>query len=158
MSDEREAAWDAVHETLPALWRVGPVTYDPGVLRSDGHVGAFSVTARGPHPGRGKVPVTVSGIGVDETAALCDLDDRLRGVPKPDGTLLDELRRRLRLAYVDGAEEWSGKTAGEPSGGRARTGYRAIRRPIARLSRSGYPATSHCSSQSLLWPRITTRL
>jgi hypothetical protein len=44
-------------------------------------MGAFSVTARGPHPGRGKAPVTVSGTGEDEAAALHDLNDRLRGVP-----------------------------------------------------------------------------
>src|SRR5438093_6505819 len=76
-------------------------------MRFDPGVPAFSVTARGPHPGRGKAPQTVSGTGEDETSALRDLDDRLRGVPKPDGTRLDELRRRLRIAYVDGAEEWS---------------------------------------------------
>jgi hypothetical protein len=103
--DRRETAWDAVHEALPARWHVGPVTYDPGRH-------AFSVTARGPHPGRGKAPVTVSGTGEDEAAALRDLDDRLRGVPKPDGTRLDELRRRLRFAYVDGAEEWTRANAG----------------------------------------------
>ena len=45
--------------------------------------------------------------GDDEVAALRDLDERLRGVPKPDGTRIEELRARLRLAYVDGAEEWS---------------------------------------------------
>jgi hypothetical protein len=27
-----EAAWDAVHEALPARWAVGPVTHDPGGL------------------------------------------------------------------------------------------------------------------------------
>ena len=91
---------NAVHEALPARWHVGPVTHDPGVH-------AFSITARGPHPGRGNSPVTVSGVGEDETAALRDLDDRLRGVPKPDGTRLDELPRRLRFAYVDGAEAWA---------------------------------------------------
>jgi hypothetical protein len=69
---EREAAWDAIHEALSARWHVGPVTYDPGRL-------AYSVTARGPHPGRGKVSVTVSGTGEDEIAALRDLDDRVRG-------------------------------------------------------------------------------
>ena len=42
----REAAWDAVHEALPARWHLGPVTYDPGGPH-------WSVTARGPHPGRG---------------------------------------------------------------------------------------------------------
>jgi hypothetical protein len=56
--------------------------------------------------------VTVSGTGEDETAALRDLDDRLRGVPKPDGTRLDELRRRLRFAYLDGAETWSREHVG----------------------------------------------
>jgi hypothetical protein len=100
--NESAAAWDAVHEALPARWAVGPVTYDPGVVRPDGLMGAFSVTARGPHHGRGKAPVTVSGTGEDEAAALRDLDDRLRGVPKPDETRLDELRRRLRFAYVEG--------------------------------------------------------
>ena len=58
------------------------------------------------------MPVTVSGTGVDEIAALRDLDNRLRGVPKPNGTQLDELRRRLRLAYVDGAEEWTRENIG----------------------------------------------
>ena len=28
---DREAAWDAVHEELPAGWTVGPPTFDPGV-------------------------------------------------------------------------------------------------------------------------------
>jgi hypothetical protein len=82
----RDAAWDAPWEAVPARWTIGPITYDPGRH-------AFSVTARGPHPGRGKAPVTGSGTGEDEAAALRDLDDRLRGVPKPDGTRLDELRR-----------------------------------------------------------------
>lgn len=39
------------------------------------------------------------------SAALRDLDDRLRGVPKPDGGRLEELRRRLRQAYFEAAEE-----------------------------------------------------
>ena len=41
-----------------------------------------------------------------------DLDDRLRGVPKPDGTRMDELPRRLGLAHVAGAEEWMRKHSG----------------------------------------------
>lgn len=94
-----------MHEALPARWHVGPVTYDPAVR-------AWSVTARGPHPGRGKAPRTVSGRGEDETAVLRDLDDRLRGVPKPDGGQMDYLRRRLRLAYIEGAEEWSREHSG----------------------------------------------
>lgn len=104
MTDNADA-WDTVHEALPARWRVGPVTYDPG--RS-----AWSATAVGPHPGRGKMPLTVSGTGQNETAALRDLNDRLRGVPKPDGTELDRIRRRLRLAYLEGAEEWSQANTG----------------------------------------------
>jgi hypothetical protein len=102
-----EAAWDAVHEALPARWRVGPMTFDPGVLRADGRLGAFRVTARGPHPGRGKAPQAVAGLGDDEMAALVDLDARLRGVARPDGTQLEYLRRRLRHAYLEGAEEWT---------------------------------------------------
>lgn len=74
----REEAWDAVHEALPARWRVGPPSFDPGRH-------AWSVTARGPHPGRGKMP---------------------------DGTHLDELRRRARLEFVAGAQEqWPDMTA-----------------------------------------------
>ena len=84
--DRREAAWDAVHEALPARWHVGPPTFDPGVVRPDGLMGAFTVTARGPHPGRGKTPQTVTGTGDDETAALRELDERLRGVPQPKGS------------------------------------------------------------------------
>lgn len=102
-----EAAWDAVHEALPARWRVGPVTFDPGIVRSDGQLGAFSVTARAPHPGRGKLPMTVSGTGETADGALSALDDQLRGVPKPHGSQLEHLRGRLRLAYVEGAENWT---------------------------------------------------
>jgi hypothetical protein len=107
MTGPRAVAWDAVHEALPARWCVGMPSYDPGVVRSDGYRGAWSVTARGPHPGRGKTPQTVTGTGDDETAALRDLDGRLRGVSKPNGTRMEELRQRLRLAYVDGAEGWA---------------------------------------------------
>jgi len=103
---EREAAWGAVHEALPARWQVGPVT-----LREP-TAGVWSVTAIGPHPGRGKMPQTVTGTGQDEIAALRELDDRLRGVPHPDGGRLNELRRRLRLAYIEGAEDWSREHAG----------------------------------------------
>jgi hypothetical protein len=31
--NERESAWDAVQEALPARWQFGPVTYDPSVIR-----------------------------------------------------------------------------------------------------------------------------
>ena len=66
LTDPREAAWFAVHDALPAYWHVGPITFDPGR-------GTFSVTARAPHPGRGKLPVTLSGHGETEVAALVDL-------------------------------------------------------------------------------------
>jgi hypothetical protein len=108
---DRDAAWNSLWEAVPARWTVGPVTRDPGALRSDGHPGAFSVTARGPHPGRGKAPQTVTGTGDDETAALRDLDATLRE-RSADGSYLEELRPRLRLAYVDGAEEWTRENVG----------------------------------------------
>ena len=74
----REAAWDAVHEALPAGWTVGPPTYDPGVP-------GWSVTARSTQFTRLRPPQTVSGTGDSETAALHALDDRLRSVPQPTG-------------------------------------------------------------------------
>jgi hypothetical protein len=88
----REAAWGAVHEALPALWQVGPAVYSPERRTR-------LVSAHGPHPGRGKAPQTVTGEGEDEISALRSLDDQLRGVPKPDGTWMEELPRRLRLVY-----------------------------------------------------------
>jgi hypothetical protein len=85
---------------------------DPGALRSDGHLGAWSVTARGPHPGRGKAPRTLTATGETEVDALLDLDARLRGTWEPGGRL-EELRQRLRLAYVEGAEEWTRENVGQ---------------------------------------------
>jgi len=107
MDSDREDAWSAVHEALPARWRVGPPSYDPGR-------GAWSVSAVGPHPGRGKIPTSITSFGADEVAALRDLDDRLRGAPKPDGTQMEALRRRLRLAFVQGAEEQSRRAHSRP--------------------------------------------
>ena len=60
---DREAAWDAVHEALPAGWTVGPPTYDFGVR-------GWSVTARSLAHRRNRPPQTVTGTGVDETVAL----------------------------------------------------------------------------------------
>lgn len=99
-AEAREAGWERVHEALPARWQVGPPGYSPA-----DHL--WHVTAIGPHPGRGKMPRTVTGAGEDETAALRDMDDRLRGALQPDGSRMDGLRRRLRLAYVQGANEWA---------------------------------------------------
>ena len=110
---DSEAAWDAVHEALPARWRVGPVTYDPGVVRPDGMMGAFSVTARGPQPGRGKAPQTVSGTGEDETAALWPWDARLRGRDNAGGNL-EALRQRLRLATSTARRNGRARTSAGP--------------------------------------------
>jgi hypothetical protein len=105
-TDPREAAWFAVHDALPAYWMVGPVTFDPSR-------GQFSVTARAPHPGRGRIPVTVSGADETENAALVDLHGRLTGMPRPadDAAKRELLNRRLRLAFYGGAEE-SGRSGG----------------------------------------------
>jgi hypothetical protein len=54
--------------------------------------------------GRGKVAEYVTGTDETEIAALRDLDARLRGVPKPNGRQLGQMRRRLRRAYVEGAD------------------------------------------------------
>jgi hypothetical protein len=102
---DREAAWDSVHEALPAGWAVGPPTFDPGVP-------GWSVTRRSVACSRLKPPATVTGTGADETAALRDLDDRLRGVPQPNGSRMTERERRIRLAYLEGAEAWSRQTSG----------------------------------------------
>jgi hypothetical protein len=102
---DREDAWDAVHEALPAGWRVGPPTYDPGVP-------GWSVSANSGDYSRHRRPVTVTGTGVDETASLRALDDRLRGVPQPNGSRMAERERRIRLAYLEGAEAWSRETTG----------------------------------------------
>src|SRR6476646_5950861 len=107
---DREDAWYAVHEALPAGWTVGPPTFDPGVA-------GWSVTARTVAASRLKRPETVTGTGVDETAALRNLDDRLRGVPQPNGSRMAERERRIRLAHIEGAESWSretGRLAPEP--------------------------------------------
>jgi hypothetical protein len=93
----REAAWEAIHEALPAGWRVGPPTFDPGRHH-------WSVTARSGTRGRSKPPTCVSGTGETPEAASRALDDLLRGVPHHNGSRLDELRKPLRLAYVEGAE------------------------------------------------------
>jgi hypothetical protein len=97
----REAAWAAVHEVLPARWCVGRPSYS--VERR-----SWSVTAINERTtGRGKLPQAVTGTGESEIAALCGLDRQFRGIAQPDGSQMDALRRRLRLAYVEGAEEWS---------------------------------------------------
>jgi hypothetical protein len=105
--DPREAAWDAVHEAVPARWRVGRPSFDPA---ADGRWSVTAIDRR--QAGRGKVPSSVTGFGKSEAAALHDLDDRLRGVARPTGSSLDAMRARLRMAYVAGAEEWSREHCG----------------------------------------------
>lgn len=89
----------------PLDGEVGPVTNDP-------RESEWTISASGPHPGYGMAPTVVTGHGADEASALRDLDDRLRGVPQPNESRPIELRRRLRLAYVAGAEEWAEKSLG----------------------------------------------
>jgi hypothetical protein len=126
MTDQdREAAWSAVHQACRPAGGLD-------LQRSTPASGRGSVTARGPHPGRSMAPQTVSGTGENETAALRDLDDRLRGVPKPGGTSLDPLRRRLRLAYVDGAETWTRENLGRVGLSSGRSQFRTSRRCVGR--------------------------
>jgi hypothetical protein len=56
----REVAWGAVHDALPARWTVRRATMADPLTR------AWSEAARGPHPGRGKAPQTVTGTGEGE--------------------------------------------------------------------------------------------
>ena len=98
--DEREEAWGRLHEALPARWTVGLASYNPGERR-------WSISAVGPNRGRGKLPTFVSGFGEDELEAIGDLDARLRGEHNEGPRKLDELRARLRLSFVAGAEEWA---------------------------------------------------
>jgi hypothetical protein len=107
MEDEREAAWGRLHEALPARWTVAQAGYDPGRQ-------AWSVSAVGRSRGRGKVPAYVTGLGDNEVAALRDLDARLRGERSEGPRKLDEVRARLRLAYVSGAEEWARNELNRP--------------------------------------------
>ena len=91
---KRERAALDVLERLPSWWVVGPTSYDPGN-------GRWSVTARGPHPGRGKYPETITGTGEDELAAFTDLRIRLderRGAEK-----LGQIDRRGHGAFLEGA-------------------------------------------------------
>jgi hypothetical protein len=90
-----EAAWWAVHDALPAYWRVGRPSFDPGR-----HL--WSVTAIARHPGRGKIPTTVSGLAEDELGALRDLVAHLTAYPRPadDAAKRAALERRARLPFT----------------------------------------------------------
>ena len=65
----------------------------------------MDVEARGPHPGRGKHPETITGTGEDELAAMTDLriqlDERRRNAK------LADIDRRGRAAFLEGAEAQS---------------------------------------------------
>jgi|GEM_PF-1583284 hypothetical protein len=104
---EREEAWGRLHEALPGRWTVALGSYNPGERR-------WSISAVGPNRGRGKLPTFVSGPGENELEAIRDLDARLRGDHSEGPRKLDELRARLRLAYVDGAESWARQELGRP--------------------------------------------
>jgi hypothetical protein len=95
---KRERAALDILALLPEWWAVGPTSYDPGVCR-------WSVTARGPHPGRGKSPATITGTGEDELAAMVDLRillDERRHAEKPA-----QIDRRGRVAFLEDAEAQS---------------------------------------------------
>jgi len=94
-----------VPNPLPDGWRVGPATYNAGTHR-------WSITARGPHPGRGKSPETITGLGEDELAAFTDLRIRLDERRRPQQ--LDDIERRGRSAFVQGAEAQSQAAEGRP--------------------------------------------
>jgi hypothetical protein len=91
-ANDRDAAWDAVHEALPANWRVGLPSYSPE-RRSWSVTAIDELTTR-----RGKIPQTVGGTGEDEVAALHDLAECLADVPRTEGRL-DQLRRRIHAVY-----------------------------------------------------------
>jgi hypothetical protein len=80
---------------LPEWWAVGPTSSDPGIPR-------WSYTARGPHPGRGKYPETITGTGEDELAAMTDLRIRLHERRRDEK--LAAIDRRGRAALLEGAE------------------------------------------------------
>jgi len=99
-------AWDALYDSLPGRWHIGKPFYAQARA-------AWLVTAWGPQPGRNKAQQAVIGTGDTAVAALRDLDDRLRGVPRSKGGRMDELRRRLRFRYVGGASNGRASTSGD---------------------------------------------
>ena len=74
--------------------------------------GRWTYTARGPHPGRGKHPETITGTGEEELAAMTDLAIRLDERQRAEK--LDAIDRRGRAAFLDGAEEQSQTVEGRP--------------------------------------------
>jgi hypothetical protein len=106
MTTERERAGEGVHDALPAGWRAGRPSYDPGRH-------AWTVAAIGPPTGRRHVaPECVEAEVEDEAAALTYLALALQ--ERYRAGRLEELRRRTRHAYLSGAEERSQADQGRP--------------------------------------------
>ena len=105
---KRQRAALDVLALLPEWWAVGPTSYDPGI-------GRWSHTARRPHPGRGKMPRTITGTGEDELAAMTDL--RIRLDERRHAAKLEAIDRRGRAAFLEGAEARSQAAEGRPLNG-----------------------------------------
>jgi hypothetical protein len=80
---ERDRIAMLLLERLPDGWRVGRPSCDPSVHR-------WCITARGPHPGRGRAPDTETGQAIDEIGAMVDLAQRL-----------DERRRDAKVEAIE---------------------------------------------------------
>jgi len=108
--DAREAAWGAVHDALPAFWRVGPPSFNPERQ-------SWTITTISRHPGRGKIPTTITGYGDDEVAALRDLEVRLVNSPRPTGDAERRaaLARRSQHPFVSSRPAMVIGEAGEPT-------------------------------------------
>jgi hypothetical protein len=79
-------------------------SYDPGT-------GRWTYTARGPHPGRGKYPETITGTGEDELAAMTISASGSTSADAPTSSPID---RRGRAAFLEGAEAPSKAAEGRP--------------------------------------------
>ena len=101
----REGAGLDVLNRLPDGWHLGHASYGPGTRR-------WSITAQGPHPGRGKSAAIVTGTGEDEIAAIIDL--RVHLDERRKGERLAAIDRRGRLACLEGAEAQSQAAEGRP--------------------------------------------
>jgi hypothetical protein len=108
MDDQRERAWDEIHELLPAGWRV------PTRASRDDASRRWQVTAIGPKVGgrRGPPPECLTVDGLEELTALIELVLKLRELGRAGR--MAELERRARVAYVAGAEEHSRRVLGRP--------------------------------------------
>lgn len=88
---------------LPKRWLIPP-RYEPGTSR-------WFASAQGPHPHGGENG-SISAEGEDELHALTDPVLKLSELGKTDREAT--LERRVRLAYVKGAEERSTTVVGMP--------------------------------------------